>query len=43
MARLSERLNTPVSTAELERRWALVRQGMDERGIDVLVMQNNND
>ncbi len=43
MAALSERLNTPVSTAELERRWALVRKGMEERGIDVLVMQNNND
>ncbi len=43
MAALSERLNTPISTAELERRWALVRKGMEERGIDVLVMQNNND
>ncbi|MGE3246868.1 MAG: M24 family metallopeptidase [Beijerinckiaceae bacterium] len=43
MAQLSERLNTPISTAELERRWALVRKGMEERGIDVLVMQNNND
>lgn len=43
MIELSERLNTPVSTAELERRWALVRAGMKERGIDVLVMQNNND
>ncbi len=40
---LSERLNTPISTAELERRWAAVRKGMAERGIDVLVMQNNND
>lgn len=43
MTALSERLNTPISTAELERRWALVRKGMAERGIDVLVMQNNND
>jgi len=43
MNALSERLNTPISTAELERRWALVRKGMEERGIDVLVMQNNND
>lgn len=43
MVSLSERLNTPVSSAELERRWAAVRKGMEERGIDVLVMQNNND
>lgn len=43
MAALSERLNTPVSSAELERRWAAVRKGMEDRGIDVLVMQNNND
>ena len=42
-AALSECLNTPISTAELERRWATVRKGMQERGIDVLVMQNNND
>ena len=39
----SERLNTPISTRELERRWALVRAGMEERRIDVLFMQNNND
>lgn len=40
---LSERLNTPVSTAELERRWAAVRAAMQRDKIDVLLMQNNND
>jgi Xaa-Pro aminopeptidase len=40
---LSERLNTPVSTAELERRWNLVRAAMAAAKIDVLLMQNNND
>jgi Xaa-Pro aminopeptidase len=40
---LSERLNTPVSTAELERRWKLVRAAMADAKIDVLLMQNNND
>ena len=40
---LSERLVTPISTAELERRWAAVRAAMEAEGIDVLLMQNNND
>jgi Xaa-Pro aminopeptidase len=40
---LSERLNTPISTAELERRWRLVRAAMAAAKIDVLLMQNNND
>lgn len=40
---LSERLNTPISTAELERRWAAVREAMEDAGLDVLVMQNNNE
>src|SRR5665213_1329061 len=40
---LSERLNTPISTAELERRWGLVRAAMEREKIDVLLMQNNND
>jgi len=40
---LSERLNTPISTAELERRWAAVRAAMARAKIDVLLMQNNND
>src|SRR4029434_2203974 len=40
---LSERLQTPISTAELERRWKAVRAAMARAKIDVLVMQNNND
>jgi len=40
---LSERLNTPISTAELERRWQAVRAAMAREKIDVLLMQNNND
>jgi len=43
VAELSERLNRPISTAELERRWAAVRAAMEAEAIDVLVMQNNND
>jgi Xaa-Pro aminopeptidase len=37
------RIPTRVSTAELERRWDLVRRDMAERSIDALVMQNTND
>ena len=40
---LSERLNTPISNAELERRWRAVRAAMAKEKIDVLLMQNNND
>jgi Xaa-Pro aminopeptidase len=40
---LSERLNTPISTAELERRWRATRAAMEKAKIDVLLMQNNND
>lgn len=40
---LSERLNTPISTAELERRWRAARTAMERDKIDVLLMQNNND
>ena len=40
---LSERLNRPISTAELERRWTAVRAAMEAEKIDVLLMQNNND
>jgi Xaa-Pro aminopeptidase len=40
---LSERLNTPISTAELERRWKAVRAAMEREHVDVLLMQNNND
>ena len=40
---LSERLNTPISTPELERRWKAVRAAMSAAKIDVLLLQNNND
>jgi Xaa-Pro aminopeptidase len=40
---MNERLQTPISDAELARRWSAVRKVMDERQIDALVMQNNND
>jgi Xaa-Pro aminopeptidase len=43
MPALSERLNTPISTAELERRWTAVRTAMQAQRINVLLMQNNND
>ena len=43
MTKLSERLNTPISTAELERRWKAVRAAMEAEKVDVLLMQNNND
>ena len=43
MEALSERLQTPISTAELERRWAAVRAAMERDEIDVLLLQNNND
>src|SRR5260370_36346084 len=40
---MDERLLNPISTRELERRWAAARKGMTERKIDALVLQNNND
>lgn len=43
MTNPSERLHHPIATKELERRWAAVRKAMEERGIDALLMQNNND
>jgi Xaa-Pro aminopeptidase len=43
MAAKSSRINTPISNAELERRWKAVRERMADRGIDVLVCQANND
>lgn len=43
MAEANERINTAISTVELERRWAAVRAAMAERRIDVLLMQANND
>jgi Xaa-Pro aminopeptidase len=43
MEKLPERLQTPISTAELDRRWAAVRAAMEREKIDALLMQNNND
>ena len=40
---MDQRLLNPISTRELERRWAAARREMTERKIDALVMQNNND
>ncbi len=38
-----ERLTTAISTAELERRWALAREIMRERKIDYLLMRNDEE
>jgi Xaa-Pro aminopeptidase len=38
-----ERINTPISTGELDRRRTAIRAGMREAGIDVLLAHNNND
>ena len=35
------RLRHRISTAELERRWKIVRQGMQARNLDFLIMQNS--
>ncbi|MDX9859865.1 MAG: M24 family metallopeptidase [Rhodospirillales bacterium] len=40
---LREKVLAPISDTELERRWKAVRQVMDDRGIDYIVAQNNND
>src|SRR5215510_10905971 len=40
---MDERLLNPISTRELERRWAAARKAMAERKIDALLMQNSND
>jgi Xaa-Pro aminopeptidase len=40
---MNERLLTPISITELERRWAAVRGEMAALGLDALVMQNSND
>ena len=37
-----ERIRCPISTRELERRWALIREVMKQNGIDSLITQNNN-
>ncbi len=36
---MSDRRLNPISDAELNRRWAAIRAGMKDRGIDALVMQ----
>src|SRR5262249_3010478 len=38
-----ERVETPISMTELERRWAATRQAMAAQGIDALVTQNASD
>ncbi|MBL8629219.1 MAG: aminopeptidase P family protein [Rhodospirillaceae bacterium] len=43
MSLLHERLNSPISTAELQRRWAAVRASMSEAKVDALLLQNSND
>ena len=43
MGHMSERINTPISANELERRWGAIRVAMEAQGVDVLLMQNNND
>ena len=40
---MSDRRLNPISDAELDRRWKAARAMMRDRGLDALVMQNNND
>ena len=40
---MNERINAPISMAELERRWAAIRAAMKEAKVDVLIAQANND
>ena len=40
---LKERVISPISLGELERRWKAVREVMKERAVDFLLIQNNND
>lgn len=39
----AERLNGPISDAELERRWSAVRSAMERERLDVLLIRANND
>src|SRR3977135_2603370 len=39
----NELINHPISTAELERRWAAVRAAMAEHRIEALLLQSNTD
>ncbi len=43
MMAATERVETPISMPELERRWAAVRKAMAVQGIDALVTQNSSD
>jgi Xaa-Pro aminopeptidase len=43
MTASSERVNHPIPTPELERRWTAIRAAMEREGIDVLIAQANND
>jgi Xaa-Pro aminopeptidase len=43
LTEMSERVNHPLPARELERRWALIRKAMEERSVDVLLAQANND
>ena len=40
---MNERINTPISMAEMERRWAAIRAAMKKAKVDVLIAQANND
>src|SRR5690349_23718027 len=39
----TDRVQTPISMADLERRWAAVRKEMTARNIDALITQNASD
>jgi Xaa-Pro aminopeptidase len=39
----ADRINHPIATRELERRWGAIRAAMTAQGIDALVAQANND
>ena len=43
MSESQDRLCSPISTAELERRWTVARQGMVDLGLDALLVQGLND
>ena len=39
----AERINDPIPTRELERRWTAIRAAMEHAGVDVLIAQASND
>jgi Xaa-Pro aminopeptidase len=43
MGAAAERILTPISDQELERRWTAIRREMRDRSIDALIMQATND